>query len=97
MISAKLKIMLFLVVEKFKDCDHKPIYDRLAEKGRMMPEGLEYVNSWISDDFSTCWQVMEADDPTKFDQWIASWDDLMDFTVVPVMTSAEARAKSSAG
>jgi hypothetical protein len=86
--------MLFMVIEKFVNSDPKPICQRLAEKGRMMPEGLIYVNSWISEDFSTCWQVMEADDPAKFEEWIRNWDDLVEFKIVPVMTSAEARAKT---
>jgi hypothetical protein len=86
--------MLFMVIEKFINRDPQPVYSRLAEKGRMMPEGLTYISSWISDDFSTCWQVMEADDPAKFEEWIRNWDDLVEFKIVPVMTSAEARAKT---
>ena len=83
-----------MVIEKFINRDPQPVYSRLAEKGRMMPEGLTYISSWISDDFSTCWQVMEADDPAKFEEWIRNWDDLVEFKIVPVMTSAEARAKT---
>jgi hypothetical protein len=86
--------MLFMVIEKFINRDPQPVYSRLAEKGRMMPEGLTYINSWISEDFSTCWQVMEADDPAKFEEWIRNWDDLIEFKIVPVMTSAEAGAKT---
>ena len=65
-------------------------------KGRMMPEGLNYVSSWIGEDFVTCWQVMETDDPSKFQEWILHWDDLAEFQVFPVLTSAEVRAKSEA-
>jgi len=86
--------MLYMVIEKFKNADPKPIYARLAERGRMMPEGLIYVNSWISEDFSTCWQVMETDDLALMDQWIAHWADLMKFEIVPVLTSAEVRAST---
>lgn len=88
--------MQFMVIERFVNPDPRPIYARLAEKGRMMPEGLLYINSWISEDFSTCWQVMEADDPAKFDEWTRNWEDLVEFEIVPVMTSAEAKSKSEA-
>jgi Domain of unknown function (DUF3303) len=81
--------MLYMVIERFKDAP--AIYRRLADRGRMMPEGLEYVSSWISHDLSTCWQVMETNDRALFDQWIANWKDLMEFEVVPVRTSAQLR------
>jgi hypothetical protein len=61
-----------------------------------MPEGLNYVSSWIGEGFVTCWQVMETDDPSKFQVWILHWDDLAEFQVFPVLTSAEVRAKSEA-
>lgn len=86
--------MLYMVIERFKDRDPKPIYARLAEKGRMMPEGLRYVSSWIEPSFDRCWQVMECADPRLFDVWIAAWRDLMDVEIVPVMTSADARARA---
>ena len=87
--------MLFMVIEKFKNCDPRPIYSRLAEKGRMMPEGLDYVNSWISEDFSTCWQVMEADDISKFDEWTRNWDDMVEFEIVPAFSSTEAKTRAA--
>jgi hypothetical protein len=86
--------MLFMVIENFMNRDPQPVYSRLAEKGRMMPEGLTYINSWISEDFSTCWQVMETDKIENFEAWTRNWDDLVEFEIVPVMTSAEARAKT---
>jgi len=86
--------MLFMVIEKFINNDPRPIYQRLDESGRMMPAELTYVNSWISQDLSTCWQVMETESPEKFADWIRHWDDLVQFEIVPVMTSAEARAKT---
>lgn len=88
--------MLYMVVERLRDGNPKPIYARLAEKGRMMPDGLRYVNSWISEEFSTCWQVMEANERAQLDEWISHWDDLVEFSVFPVMTSAEARARFGA-
>jgi hypothetical protein len=86
--------MQYMVIERFVNSDPRPIYSRLAEKGRMMPEGLTYINSWISEDFSTCWQVMETDKIENFEAWTRNWDDLVEFEIVPVMTSAEARAKT---
>ena len=81
--------MLYMVIERFKDTP--AIYQRLREKGRMMPEGLEYVSSWIAVDLKICWQLMRAEDESLFERWIDNWKDLMDFEIVPVCTSAEAR------
>jgi hypothetical protein len=83
--------MQYMVVEKFKDAPE--IYRRFAEKGRMMPAGLNYISSWIDEDFQKCFQLMETDDVKLFDEWIANWQDLVDFEVIPVMTSAEAKEK----
>jgi hypothetical protein len=80
--------MHYMVVERFKDA--AAIYQRFREKGRMMPDGLEYVSSWIDLDFKICWQLMKTEDFALFDKWIANWRDLMDFEIVPVRTSAEA-------
>lgn len=81
--------MLYMVIERFKDTP--AIYKRLAEKGRMMPEGLKYVSSWISADLKTCWQVMETDNFDLFREWVSNWQDLIGFQIVPVHTSAEMR------
>jgi hypothetical protein len=81
--------MLFMVVEHFKDRDPRPVYKRFAEKGRLMPDGLKYVNSWIEVGMDRCFQVMETDDPILLQEWIKNWGDLVDFEVVPVVTSAE--------
>ena len=78
-----------MVVERFKD--PPAIYRRLREKGRLMPEGLEYVSSWIDVDLKICWQVMRAEDESLFQTWIDNWKDLADFEVVRVRTSAEVR------
>lgn len=88
--------MLYMVIEHFRDGAASKIYDRFRERGRMMPEGLGYVASWISDDLKTCWQVMETDDRERFEQWTRNWDDLMEFEIVPVRTSDEVRALMSA-
>jgi hypothetical protein len=81
--------MLYMVVERFKDAP--AIYRRLREKGRMMPEGLEYVSSWIDVDLKICWQLMRAEDRSLFRTWTDNWKDLMDFEVIPVRTSTEVR------
>ena len=84
--------MHYMVIERFIH-GAEPIYRRLAEQGRMMPEGLVYVSSWITDDLTTCYQVMETEDPALFTDWIANWSDLMEFEIRPVLTSAQVRAK----
>jgi hypothetical protein len=86
--------MLFMVIETFKPGALKNIYERFHAKGRMMPDGLNYVNSWITEDLGTCYQLMETDDSKLFNEWIANWNDLGDFQVIPVMTSPEAKAKA---
>ena len=82
--------MLYMVIERFKEGAAPEIYRRFREKGRMMPDGLEYVSSWIDLDFKICWQLMQTEDSALFDRWIANWRDLMDFEIVPVRTSTEA-------
>ena len=87
--------MLYMVVEHFKDAP--AIYRRLREKGRMMPEGLEYVSSWVDVDLKSCWQLMCTDDESLFERWTDNWKDLMDFKIVPVRTSAEVREMMTSG
>jgi hypothetical protein len=82
--------MLYMVIERFKEGAAPEIYRRFREKGRMMPEGLEYVSSWIDLDFKICYQLMRTEYFTLFDKWIDSWRDLMEFEIIPVRTSAEA-------
>ena len=79
--------MLYMVIERFKDAP--AIYNRFREKGRMMPDGLKYISSWIDRDFKTCWQLMETEDENLFEQWTDAWSDLMEFEIVPVRTSVE--------
>ena len=82
--------MLFMVIEHFKNRDAVAVYRRYREQGRMMPEGLRYVDSWVEPTFERCFQLMECDDPSLFQQWIAHWQDLVDFEIIPVVTSKEA-------
>jgi len=80
---------LYMVLETFKNGDAVPIYRRFRDRGRMRPDGLRYVSSWIDERLTRCWQVMEADDRALLDEWIANWSDLVDFEVLPVFTSKE--------
>ena len=79
-----------MVVERFKDDSARHVYHRAREKGRMLPDGLEYVNSWVSSDFDRCFQLMKTEDPKLFRQWIEKWEDLIDFEVIQVVSSEEA-------
>lgn len=81
--------MLYMVVERFKKGPIE-VYRRAKEQGRLMPEGLEYVSSWVDLNFKTCFQIMKTDDENLLHQWIERWKDLVDFEIVPVQTSAEA-------
>jgi hypothetical protein len=82
--------MLYLVVEHFRGGDAVPVYRRFRDRGRLMPDGIEYRGSWVTKDLRRCFQVMECDDPGLLEQWMANWNDITDFDVIPVMTSAEA-------
>ncbi len=84
-----------MVVETFPGTA-AAVYRRAAERGRMLPDGLRYVESWVSEDMGRCFQLMETDDPALFDEWIAAWADLGSFEVVPVLSSAEAAARAAA-
>jgi hypothetical protein len=79
--------MLFMVIEKFINRDPKPIYERFLEKGRMMPDGLIYKESWIEANFERCFQLIECDDVSLLQEWILEWQDLMEFEIVPVAES----------
>jgi hypothetical protein len=83
--------MLFMVIERFKNRDPSPIYSRLREQGRSMPEGLRYVDSWIEANFDRCFQLMEAVDAESFQRWILQWRDLVEFEIVPVTPSKVVR------
>lgn len=82
--------MLYLVIEHFHHGDPAPVYHRFRDQGRLAPDGLRYVASWVTTDLARCYQVMECDDRALLDAWIARWADLVTFEVVPVVTSAEA-------
>ena len=84
--------MLYVVREHFRGGDAAPVYRRFRDRGRLAPDGLRYVSSWVTTDFRLCYQVMECDDPALLERWMDAWRDLVDFEVIPVVTSAEAAA-----
>jgi len=79
-----------MVVEKIKNRNALAVYRRSRERGRMLPNGLKYIDSWVETNFDRCFQLMECDDPTLFQQWAVQWQDLVDFEFVPVRPSREA-------
>jgi Protein of unknown function (DUF3303) len=84
---------LYMVIEHFKNNDAVPVYRRFRDRGRMVPEGLVYVSSWVDHKLERCYQVMETHDRVLLDEWMASWSDLIDFEAHPVVTSKEAAEK----
>lgn len=84
--------MVYMIIETFRGGDARPVYRRFRERGRMAPEGLRYVASWVTDDMRRCFQVMECDDRALLDAWMDQWRDLVDFEVLPVLTSSDAAA-----
>ena len=79
--------MLFMVIERFKDRDPSPIYARLRERGRVLPAGVQYVDSWIEANFDRCFQIVECDDVVHLQRWVLQWRDLVEFEIVPVLPS----------
>ena len=84
--------MLFMIIEDYRGGDPVPVYRRFNERGRMAPDGLRYIGSWITTDHARCYQVMECDDERLLHEWISHWNDIVDFEVIPVLTSADVLA-----
>jgi Protein of unknown function (DUF3303) len=84
--------MLYMIIEHFRGGDAIPVYRRFRDRGRLAPDGVRYVGSWVTADLKRCYQLMECEDRRLLDEWLANWNDLVEFDVVPVMTSAEAQA-----
>jgi hypothetical protein len=82
--------MLYMVIERFKNRDAKAVYRRFRDKGRMTPEGLAYVDSWVETNFNRCFQLMECEDAGLLQEWATNWSDLVEFEFVPVRRSKEA-------
>jgi len=82
-----------MVIETFTQ-GARPVYERAREHGRMLPDGLRYVESWVDEGLGRCFQLMDADDPVLFAQWTQRWDDLARFEIVPIIASADAAARA---
>ncbi len=89
--------MLYMIIETFHPGQVRQLYRRFEEKGRLLPVGVRYVDSWIDERFTRCFQVMECDVPALLDEWTGQWSDLADFEIIPVLTSSQARATIRAG
>src|SRR5947209_19744765 len=89
--------MLYMVIERFRDHDAAAVYRRFREKGRMLPDGLQYVDSWVEVDRNRCFQLMQCDDAQLFQQWVAHWNDLVDFEIVAIHNSKDAAAGYETG
>ncbi len=84
--------MLYVIVENFRGGQAVPVYRRFRDHGRLAPDGLRYLASWVTTDFRRCFQVMECEDHQLLERWMANWKDLVEFEVIPVQTSADAAA-----
>jgi hypothetical protein len=87
--------MRYMVIETFSR-GPRPVSERARDRGRMLPEGLRYVESWVDEGLGRCFQLMETDDPALFEAWTAEWRDLAEFEIVPVLASAEAATRALA-
>ena len=86
--------MRYMIVEHFRGGDPNPVYERFRKQGRLAPGGLRYIDSWVTQDLSRCYQLMECDDPDLLAEWIAAWSDIVAFEVHPVISSAEAAQRA---
>lgn len=85
--------MLYMIVEKFRHGDPVPVYRRFRDRGRLAPEGLQYISSWVDENLEICFQLMETENRALLDEWMSNWEDITDFETYPVITSAEAAAR----
>ena len=83
----------YMIIERFRPGKVKALYQRFDQQGRLLPEGVTYLNSWIDEKVEICFQLMESESIDLIHQWIRAWDDLADFEVIPIISSAEAKAK----
>src|SRR5206468_6318250 len=56
--------LLYMIIEHFKNQDPAPVYRRFRDRGRLAPEGLQYVSSWVDEKLERCFQLMETENPT---------------------------------
>jgi hypothetical protein len=87
--------LFYMIIEHFKNGDPIPVYRRFRDQGRMAPEGLRYVSSWVDENLERCFQLMDAQNRNQLDEWLANWSDIVDFEVYPVISSEEAVARVS--
>ena len=87
--------MLYVIIEHFKNQDPVPVYRRFQNRGRLAPEGLRYISSWVDEKLERCFQLMETDHPKYLKEWVANWNDLVEFEIYPVISSKEAAEKVS--
>jgi len=88
--------MLFMVAEQFKNQGPLPVYRRFRDRGRMAPEGVRYVSSWVDERLGRCFQIMEADERDLLERWMQNWSDIVDFEVFPVLSSTDAAERLAA-
>jgi hypothetical protein len=82
--------VLYMIIEHFKNNDPVPVYRRFRDRGRLAPNGLQYISSWVDEKLERCFQIMETADRDLLDQWITNWSDIVDFEVFAVVSSKEA-------
>jgi len=85
-----------MIVEEFKNKDALAVYRRFRDQGRLAPDGLQYISSWVDEGLQRCFQLMETEDRNLIDQWIVNWRDLVEFEVYPVISSSEAAERVAA-
>ena len=85
--------MLYMIIERFHPDKIKELYERFDKKGRLLPKGVQYVDSWIDEKVEICFQLMKSESIEKLQEWIDHWDDLADFEIVPVINSTQAKSK----
>lgn len=85
--------MRYMIVEHFRNGDPAPVYERFRDRGRLAPDGLRYIDSWVTDDLRRCYQLMECEDPELLWQWMEAWKDLVEFEVHVVISSADAELR----
>ncbi|MGE5796287.1 MAG: DUF3303 domain-containing protein [Ignavibacteria bacterium] len=90
-----MKKTVYMIIEKFRNGDNISVYRRFRDKGRLAPEGLNYISSCVDESISRCFEIMETEDPALIDQWMSSWKDIVEFEVFPVITSEEAAERMS--
>jgi hypothetical protein len=82
--------VLYMIIERFKNGDPVPVYRRFRDRGRLAPNGLQYISSWVDERLERCFQIMETADRKLLEQWITNWSDIVEFEVFPVVSSKEA-------